>query len=60
MHKRMCMSVLRYRCAHFIRAVCTNFATGGGGVNLGYLNFKKRRRRSKQRQGEHWKTMFKK
>ena len=30
---------------------------GGGGVNLGYL--KKRGCSGKQRQGEHWKAMFK-
>ena len=45
-----------------VRAACRNFARGGGGggggANLGYL--KKRGHSYKQRQGEHWKTMFKK
>ena len=32
---------------------------GGGGANMGYLKKKEGGRSCKQRQGEHWKTMFK-
>ena len=46
------------------KAVCRHFANGGRGGGgegkLGVFKKKKGARSCKQRQGEHWKTMFKK